>query len=301
MDQILDRVLKFDRFELDLKRGYLRMDGHDIELPPKRFEVLRHLAENAGRLVSKEELYEAVWPKVTVTDDSLVQCIRELRQKLGDDGHSLIKTVPRRGYLLDAVVTPTTRARGPAREESEMALPTGPSLAVLPFDNMSGDPNHDYFADGMTDEIITALSQCASLFVIARNSSFIYKGKRADVRQIGRELGVRYLLEGSVQRFGNRLRVTAQLVDTTSGVHIWADRFDGDAGEIFELQDRITASVAAAVEPKLQTAEIERLKHKPVSNLDAYDLMLRALSLEHECTQESSGSGASLSRTVACD
>jgi TolB-like protein/predicted Zn-dependent protease len=158
---------------------------------------------------------------------------------------------------------------------------------VLPFANMSGDPEQEYFADGMAEEIITALSRCNWLFVIARNSSFTYKGKAVDVRQVGRELGVRYVLEGSVRRAGNRLRFMGQLVDTTTGAHIWADRFDGELTDVFELQDRFTESVVAAIEPKLQLAEIERLKRKPAANLDAYDLLLRAQQLEHEFTSKS--------------
>jgi len=157
----------------------------------------------------------------------------------------------------------------------------------LPFTNMSGDPEQDYFADGMAEEILTALSRCKGLFVIARNSSFTYKGKPVDVRQVGRELGIRYVLEGSVRRSSNRLRFTAQLIDATSGAHIWADRFEGDITDLFELQDRFTESIVAAIEPNLQLAEIERLKSKPVANLDAYDLMLRAQQLAYEFTEES--------------
>jgi TolB-like protein/tetratricopeptide (TPR) repeat protein len=168
-----------------------------------------------------------------------------------------------------------------------LTLPDKPSIAVLPFQNMSGDPEQEYFADGMAEEILTALSHCNPLFVIARNSSFTYKGKAIDVRQVGRELGVRYVLEGSVRRAGDRLRFTTQLVDATSGAHIWADRFDGGTGDVFELQDRITESVVAAIEPNIQLAEIERMKHKPVTNLDAYDLLLRAQQLEYEFTPES--------------
>jgi TolB-like protein/predicted Zn-dependent protease len=152
---------------------------------------------------------------------------------------------------------------------------------------MSGDPEQDYFADGMAEEIITALSRCSWLFVIARNSSFTYKGKAVDVRQIGRELGVRYILEGSVRRGGDRLRFTGQLIDAISGGHIWADRFEGNVGNVFELQDRFTESVVAAIEPKLQLAEIERLKHKPAANLDAYDLLLRAQQCEYQFRMDS--------------
>src|SRR5262249_29735738 len=161
------------------------------------------------------------------------------------------------------------------------------SIAVLPFTNMSSDPEQDYFADGMAEEILTALSRCKWLFVIARNSSFTYKNKLVDVRQVGRELGVRYVLEGSVRRGGSRVRFTGQLIDAASGVHIWADRFDGEMTELFELQDRITEGVVATIEPKIELAEIERLKHREPASLGAYDLLLRAKQLEAEFTEES--------------
>ena len=160
---------------------------------------------------------------------------------------------------------------------------------MLPFTNMSGDPEQEYFADGVADDIITALSRCNWLFVIARNSSFTYKGKAVDTRQVGRELGVRYLLEGSVRRSSDRLRFTGQLIDAISGTNIWADRFEGQMSDVFDLQDRMTESVVAAIEPNLQRAEIERLKQKPTANLDAYDLLLRAQQLEYEFTAEPCG------------
>jgi TolB-like protein/Tfp pilus assembly protein PilF len=162
-----------------------------------------------------------------------------------------------------------------------------PSIAVLPFANLSGDPEQEYFADGMAEEVITALSHCHSLLVIARNSSFAYKGKAVDVRQIGRELGVRYVLEGRVRRGGDRLRFTGQLIDAVSGNHIWADRFEGETSDVFALQDRFTESVVANIEPRLQLAEIERLRHKPAGNLNAYDLILRAQQGIYEWTPES--------------
>ena len=201
------------------------------------------------------------------------------------DGEHRIDTLPRRGYRFVGQVVKEENdgvAVSPSEIAPALALPDKPSIAVLPFVNMSGDPEQDYFADGMAEEIITALSRCSWLFVIARNSSFTYKGKAVDVRQVGRELGVRYVLEGSVRRGGDRLRFTGQLIDATSGGHIWADRFEGNVGNVFDLQDRFTESVVAAIEPKLQLAEIERLKHKPASNLDAYDLLLRAQQCEYE-------------------
>src|SRR5262249_49427057 len=161
---------------------------------------------------------------------------------------------------------------------STLSAPTEtPSIAILPFTNMGGDPEQEYFADGIADEIITALSRCPRLMVIARNSSFTYKRQTVDIRQVGRDLGARYVLEGSVRRSGKRFRFTAQLVDASSGVHIRADRFEGDMDDVFGLQDQITERVVASVEPKMQLAEIERVRHKPVASLDAYDLFLRAL------------------------
>jgi adenylate cyclase len=156
-----------------------------------------------------------------------------------------------------------------------LALPDKPSIAVLPFQNMSGDPEQEYFADGIVEEILTALSRVPSFFVIARNSSFAYKGKSPDVRQVGRELGVRYVLEGSVRKAASRVRIAGQLIDAATGVHLWADRFEGDLVDVFQLQDRVTMSVAAAIEPKIRVAEMERALRKPTENLEAYDLVLR--------------------------
>src|ERR1700674_504465 len=158
-----------------------------------------------------------------------------------------------------------------------LALPDKPSIAVLPFQNMSGDPEQEYFADGMVEEIITALSRIKWLFVIARNSSFTYKGQAVDVKQVGHELGVRYVREGSVRKSGSRVRITAQLIDAETGNHVWADRFDRDLTDIFALQDKVTLSTVGAIEPSLRAAEIERVKRKRPENLDAYDLVLRAL------------------------
>jgi adenylate cyclase len=158
-----------------------------------------------------------------------------------------------------------------------LPLPDKPSIAVLPFRNMSGDQEQEYFADGMVEEIITALSRIRWLFVIARNSSFTYKSQAVDVKQVGRELGVRYVLEGSVRKGGNRVRITAQLIDTTNGAHLWADRFDGSLEDIFDLQDKVAISVAGVIEPTLRQSEIERARRKRPDSLDAYDLYLRAL------------------------
>jgi len=168
-----------------------------------------------------------------------------------------------------------------------LALPDKPSIAVLPFQNMSGDPEQEYFADGMAEDIITALSRFKSLFVIARNSSFAYKGKSPDIRQVGRELGVRYVLEGSVRKGGTRLRITGQLIDSQSGAHLWAERFDGGLEDVFDLQDQVTARAVAAIAPRLEQAEWERARRKPAENLDAYDCFLRSCAAVHEGSRSS--------------
>jgi TolB-like protein/class 3 adenylate cyclase/tetratricopeptide (TPR) repeat protein len=175
-----------------------------------------------------------------------------------------------------------------------LALPDKPSIAVLPFNNISGEPEQEYFADGMVEEIITALSRFRHLFVIARNSSFIYKGRSVDVKQVGRDLGVRYILEGSVRKAANRVRITGQLIDAVTGAHLWADRFDGGLEDVFDLQDRVTSSVVGAIAPKLEEAEIERVKRKPTENLDAYDHFLRGIASVNEWTKDGFNEGLRL-------
>jgi len=174
----------------------------------------------------------------------------------------------------------------PAVPVAELPLPDKPSIAVLPFDNLSGDPDQEYFADGMVEEMITALSRMRWLFVIARNSSFAYKGQAVDVKRIGRELGVRYVLEGSVRKAGNKVRIAGQLIDAATGAHLWADKFDGGLDDIFDLQDQVTASVVGAIGPRLEEAEIERAKHKPTENLDAYDHYLHGLAIVNRMSRE---------------
>jgi TolB-like protein/class 3 adenylate cyclase len=186
----------------------------------------------------------------------------------------------------DAYVPGSPLSRIAGEGSPPLALPDKPSIAVLPFANMSGDPEQEYFADGMVEEIITALSRIRWLFVIARNSSFTYKGQAVDVKQVGRDLGVRYVLEGSVRKGGNRVRITAQLIDASSGAHLWADRFDGSLEDIFDLQDKVSISVAGVIEPALQAAEMRRSVARPTSDLSAYDLYLRALAAFHPLTKE---------------
>ena len=228
---------------------------------------------------------------------ALTTRINAVRRAVEDNGSQqrLIRTIPRKGLRFMGAVQVQqdgsahgSATRSPtATEAPTLSLPDKPSIAVLPFTNMSGDQEQDYFADGMAEEIITALSRCSGLFVIARNSSFTYKGRAVDVRQVGQELGVRYVLEGSIRRRGGSPALCRAAGGRYLGAHIWADRFEGDASDIFNVQDRITESVVAAIEPNLQLAEIERTKHKPGTDLRAYDLLLRAQALEYEYTKES--------------
>ena len=208
-----------------------------------------------------------------------------------DRGAQTVKNIeePIRAYEIkvkDGAVPSALRDVASSGEGKPLALPDKPSIAVLPFPNMSGDPEQEYFADGMVEDIITALSRFKALFVIARNSSFIYKGRAVDIKQVGRELGVRYVLEGSVRKAANRVRITGQLIDATTGAHLWADRFDGTLEDVFDLQDRVTVSVVSAIAPTLEQMEIERAKHKPTERLDAYDYFLRGTASLHQGTKE---------------
>jgi TolB-like protein/Flp pilus assembly protein TadD len=296
----------FSDLVLDTGRRELRHGDGLIEVEPQVFDLLECLIRARNRVVSRDELLDTVWRGRTVSDATLSSRVNAARTAIGDSGEAqrLIRTLPRKGIRFVGEVRETCDTLPePARGEpvNPPAL-EGPSIAVLPFTNMSGDPEQDFFADGMAEDIITALSRCSGLFVIARNSSFIYKGKPVDIRRVGRELGVDYVLEGSVRRGGSRLRITGQLIDAASGRHLWADRFDGDVSEVFDLQDRITESVVAAIEPTVQFAEVERQKASKPSQLDAYDLLLRAYGLEHEFTAESMASAlACLDRAIAID
>ena len=246
--------------------------------------LLRILIDRAGAPVSKDALIEAAWPGLAIEDSNLTVQIAALRRALGEapGGEGWIVTLPRRGYRFVGPGVTKSEAQGPAAPMAHPAaslspaLPDKPSIAVLPFENLSGDPEQGYFVDGMAEEIITALSRIRWLFVIARNSSFTYKGRAVDVKQVGRELGVRYVLEGSVRRAGSRTRITAQLLDATTGAHLWADRFDAQLADVFELQDNVASSVAGVIEPRLEGAEFRRSAQRVPNDLTAYDLCLQA-------------------------
>ncbi len=286
-------LCRFANYALDTDRRELRRGAELILVEPQVFDLLEYLIRNRDRVVSKDDLIASVWRGRIVSESALATRINAARSAIGDSGdqQTLIKTLPRKGIRFVGVVREgqehPTRGVSDAAVEPALALPDKPSIAVLPFTNMSADPEQEYFADGVAEEVITALSRCNWLFVIARNSSFTYKGKTVDIRQVGRELGVRYVLVGSVRRSGSRLRSTGQLIDATSGANIWADRFEGETSDVFDLQDRMTESVVAAIEPNLQRAEIERLKQKPTASLGAYELLLRAQQLEYQFNQQS--------------
>jgi TolB-like protein len=272
-----------------------------VALGKRAVAVLCVLVERPGVLVSKEALIDAAWRGLAVEDNNLVIQIATLRRVLGEapGGERWIETLPRRGYRFvgparieeqGAVAAAPGAATSPVTADAaSLRLPVQPSIAVLPFENMSGDPEQEYFADGMVEEILTALSHFRSLFVIARNSSFAYKGRSVDIKQVGRELGVRYVLEGSVRRSAARVRITAQLIDSLTGAHLWAGRFDGALEDVLDLQDRVAAHVVGEIEPRLNQVELDRARRKPAADLDAYDYYLRALANGYLMTKEESG------------
>jgi TolB-like protein len=264
-------------FRIGINVGDIISDDNDIYGDGVNVAArLEALAEPGGIMVSR-----------TVHD--------QVRDKLSfgfeDMGERTVKNIARpigvhRVFLTESVPQTVAKSRS-AAEQPDVLTSSRPSIAVLPFANMSGDPEQEYFADGIVEEIITALSHMRWLSVIARNSSFTYKGKSVDLKQVGRDLNVRYILEGSVRKSGNRVRITGQLIDTATGAHFWADRFDGAIEDIFDLQDQVTAKVISAIAPKLEQAEIERAKRKPTESLDAYDYFLRGMASLHQWTKES--------------
>ncbi len=279
-------ILAFENFELDCDLHELRRDGVACSVEPQVFDLLQFLVENRERLVPKDELFEVIWDGRFVSDATLASRVRSARAAIGDNGKRqvLIRTVPRRGFRFVGDVT--TRGMDDFNgvrlpDAGPAMLPSGldkPSIAVLAFANMSEDPGQEFFADGIAEDVITALSRFRSLFVIARNSSFTYKGAAVRISQIARELGVRYVVEGSVRAAGDRVRISAQLIDAASGNHIWADQFDGRLDDVFDLQDQITEKIVVAVEPEVQMRERERARRIQPNNLDAWSLLQRGSS-----------------------
>ena len=289
----------FGPFRLDAETEILFRGADPVVLGRHAVALLRVLVERPEAPVSKEVLMETAWPGRAVEESNLSVQIAALRRALSEEpgGEAWIETLPRRGYRFvgPAVATiPDGVHRQGSPAHPTLPLPDKPSIAVLPFQNLSADPDQEYFADGIVEDIITALSRMPSLFVIARNSSFTYKDRSVDVKQVGEELGVRYVLEGGVRKAANRIRVTGQLIDASTGIHIWADRFDGAVEDIFNLQDQMTASVVGALMPKLEQAEFERVKRKPTESLDAYDYYLRAMMHFYQRTPEANNEALQL-------
>jgi TolB-like protein len=270
------KEIAFGPFLLDRRGRKLTRAGVTVPLGGRALDVLAVLATAPGETVGKETLLYQAWPGLTVDENNLQVQISTLRKALGE---AWIGTIPGRGYRL-------TQPNNVPAALPVLTLPDKPSLVVLPFQNMSDDHGQEYFVDGLVEDITTALSCIRSLFVIARNSAFTYKGRAVDVRQVGRDLGVRYVLEGSARRAGDRVRITGQLVDAITGAHLWGDRFDGVLDNVFDLQDRMTERVAGAIEPHLQRAEIERAQRKATHDLGAYDYYLRGLAILHEGSGE---------------
>jgi TolB-like protein/Flp pilus assembly protein TadD len=275
-----ERVVTFGSVRFAIRTGELRSGDLAARLTPRAAAVLELLVEQAPQLVTKEEFVARVWDGKAVGDEALTSCIQELRRALNDDARQprYIETRHRRGYRLVAPVA--RRAAAPSKAMAETTpppLPERPSIAVLPFQNMSGDPEQEYFADGISIDIITELTRFRSLFVIARNSSFSYKSKpTTDVRQVGKELGVRYVLEGSIRKSSNRVRVTGQLIDTLTGNNVWAERYDRVLEDIFAVQEELTRAIVVAIAPRVETMEQLKATRRRPGNLSAYEMTLRA-------------------------
>ncbi len=291
-------LLEFEDCILDLNRRELFRASQVVATAPQVFDLLVFLVENRDRVVSSDDLFKSIWAGRIVSESTLASHINAVRKAVGDSGslQRVIRTVARKGFRFVADVKEVKASDNvgevsdaPAKIKNNpiiLDLPTKPSIAVLPFVNLSGDHEQDYLADGVVEDIIAGLSQYRWLFVVARNSSFVYKSTGVDIKQVGRDLGVRYVLEGSWRKSNNRVRVTGQLIDATTGAHHWAGRFESVLDDIFELQDQITSSVIGAIAPELERAEIERARLKPTGNLDAYDYYLRGMAQIHRGTKD---------------
>jgi len=304
-------LYSFEDFTLDTDRRELRRGPVLVTMTPQVFDLLAYLVRNRERVVSKDDLIASIWDGRIVSESALTTSVNAARTAVGDTGEEqrLLRTLPRRGLRFVGAVREAQKPGPPIAASATteppapaLPLPDKPSIAVLPFANMSGDAEQDYFADGMVEEIITALSRFRWLFVIARNSSFAYKGRPVDVKQVGRELGVRYVLEGSVRKAASRLRITGQLIDASTGAHLWADRFDGTLDDVFDLQDQVATNVVSAISPHVEHAEIQRAKRKPTENLDAYDYYLHGVAAVQRITKEGANEALRLFRqAVALD
>ena len=275
-------------FRLDADAALLFRGSDPVSIGQRAIAVLRVLLERPGSPVSKDALIKSAWSGLIVEESNLPVQIAALRRVFAEEpgGERWIETMPKYGYRFVGPVASGNQAStaAPPAPSEAPPLPAQPAVAVLPFQNMSGDPEQEYFADGVVEEIITTLSRFRSLFVIARNSSFTYKGRAVDIKQVGRELGVSFVLEGSVRKSADRVRITAQLIDASTGAHLWADRFDGALEDVFDLQDQIARQVVGSLVPKLEHSAIERAKRKPTESLGAYEYYLRGTAAIYRFT-----------------
>jgi TolB-like protein/cytochrome c-type biogenesis protein CcmH/NrfG len=299
----------FDNYALDTKLRELRRNGELVATQPQVFDLLVHLLKHRDHVVSRDDLIALVWGGRIVSDSTLDSRINAARNAIGDSGRDqrLIRTIPRKGLRFIGAVEEQVNgyhlpepAAAPA--PSPLPLPNRPAIAVLPFNNMSGDQDQEYFSDGISEDIITGLSKLRWFFVIARNSSFTYKGKPVHMKRVAAELGVRYVVEGSVRKNGDRVRITAQLNDTATGSHIWAEHYDRDLLDVFAVQDEITDAIITAIEPQIYAAENFRSRRKPPNSVDAWDLVMRALAHHWRVTRtDSAAAQALLEQAIAID
>jgi TolB-like protein/Tfp pilus assembly protein PilF len=305
----------FANHTLDTDRRELRRGGTPVDVEPQVFDVLTYLLENRERVVSKDDLFASVWRGRIVADSTLASRINAARKAVGDTASEqrLIRTIARRGirFVGDVDCQPRSNVRvqaiaslheRPEPRPSSLPPPDRPAIAVLAFANMSDDPAQEYFSDGISEDIITALSKLRWFFVIARNSSFTYKGKSVPLKQIAEELGVGYVIDGSVRKSGDRVRITVQLNDVASGAHLWSERYDHRLEDVFAVQDEITDAIVAAIEPQVYAAENFRASRKPPESLDAWDLVMQGLGHFWKVTpQDNLAAQALLERAITID
>jgi len=289
--------------ELDTERRELCRSGKVVPVAPQVFDLLELLLRHRVRVVSKDDLIDAIWNGRSVSDAALTTRLNVARKAIGDDGDEqrLIRTLPRKGFRFVAPVLEIDQSGDAAASENEvlvpgksLAVPDKPSIAVLPFQNLTGDPAQEYLADGMTEDITTLLSQARDFLVIAAGSTLAYKARTVDVDEIGRRLGVRYLLEGSVRRAGSRIRVTAQLVEARTAVRVWGAHFDKELTDLFAVQDDVTSGIVGALHPKLLSAEAQSYRRQPPNSLDAWGLAVRSMMALTSLTRENVDAAADL-------